>query len=533
MCGITGVLKVDGNAIGSVTAPIVIDLIRQTTIRGEDSCGMFGVYPNRATLWSRNPKATFTNWYEWESQIQHLKCLMTNSRAYPTQELVSKEITTTDIQPFASRRFVVTHNGIISNDREIAKKFNLTDLESETDTEVIPHALDKYIGNMSLPFQRISNFFRDEVQGSFAVVMYDMNEGTMYFVTNFMPLYYTYDQTTGLFMVYSEPEMLPRSYVDRGWMVQHGQFKPYTVNKFTLGGIQSLEFRKGNTNERKVLISFSGGNDSMVNARLYQAQGYDVELLHFTYGQRAEELELRAARVISEEWKMPLHVVDVKSLVKQISRESVLINPTFDLDPEKRLEDAQTTFSYISNRNAIFGCIAGGLAEQIGAGIAVINVNLGDSVYPDNNYTFMRAMENLFNYSLNWHTKVRFTSPLINLEKHEIIRLGLYLYGDFTNTVSCYYPRYDDKHGVINCGKCGCCLYRERAFKMVGIQDPQPYGDEPLYSHEGVLLKGSYVSISHIPIPSVSDVANTDMYRIGNTSTERIESILDRAVLFL
>jgi len=454
-----------------------------------------------------------------------------NSRAYPTQELVDKKISEEDIQPFSFGRWTVSHNGIISNDNEIAEKFGIH-RTTQTDTAVIPIALEQYFRDRPPLIHEVAEFFKNEVEGSFAMILYRTGDGDssdrMFFVTNFMPLYYVWDSKKRIIYAFSEPEMAPAEFLihrplnDR---YRFGQFGPYTVNEIVNDELVSADFRRHNTDMNKVIISFSGGNDSMVNARLYQALGYDVHLLHFKYGQRAETVEQWSSQIIATEWKMPLHIVDLREMFAQISKGSVLLNKDFNLPTEQRLFDAETTFSYIANRNMIFASIMGGLAEQIGARTAVVNINLGDSVYPDNNYTFMRQVENLFNYSLKPHTKVRFTSPLVNMEKHEIIRLGLFLNADFYNSVSCYYPELTGPEGteVVNCGHCGCCLYRERAFKMVGTVDPQTYkeGGKRDWS-DCTNLNGTYQKNSHDPLRM-----------IPITTSERVVNILERVKLFI
>ena len=52
-----------------------------------------------------------------------------------------------------------------------------------------------------------------------------------------------------------------------------------------------------------------------------------------------------------------------------------------------------------------------------------------------------------------------------------IFSLGKKLGVDFINdSTSCYYPKIkNDK--LISCGKCGCCLYKNNALKMIKEKD--------------------------------------------------------------
>ena len=62
-------------------------------------------------------------------------------------------------------------------------------------------------------------------------------------------------------------------------------------------------------------------------------------------------------------------------------------------------------------------------------------------------------------------------TPLIELTKVDIIRLGTSLDVSYAFTSSCYDP---DEYGRA-CGKCDSCLIRLAAFKEAGIEDPIAY----------------------------------------------------------
>ena len=62
-------------------------------------------------------------------------------------------------------------------------------------------------------------------------------------------------------------------------------------------------------------------------------------------------------------------------------------------------------------------------------------------------------------------------TPLIDLTKAEIIRLGTELGVDYSLTVSCYDPSPEGKA----CGRCDSCTLRKRGFEQAGIPDPTRY----------------------------------------------------------
>jgi len=64
--------------------------------------------------------------------------------------------------------------------------------------------------------------------------------------------------------------------------------------------------------------------------------------------------------------------------------------------------------------------------------------------------------------------QLRIHTPLIDLTKAEIIRWGLSLGVDYSQTFSCYDP---SETGVA-CGHCDSCLLRLRGFEQNGMSDP-------------------------------------------------------------
>ena len=207
----------------------------------------------------------------------------------------------------------------------------------------------------------------------------------------------------------------------------------------------------------------------MTTARLYQVLGYDVTLVHFRYAQHAESVESWAVRQVSERLNLPLIELPVRELFDQ-TVPSVLRNA---MQQFGRLWDMESTYSYVGARNLIFAAITMGVAEKIGAGRIALGLNLDDSVYPDNNITFLRALEETAYFSLDWNKWVLVRAPFVHLTKKEIIKVGMYVGTPFELHVSCYYPKLVDGR-VVYCGRCGCCGLREFSWRALRIVDPVP-----------------------------------------------------------
>jgi 7-cyano-7-deazaguanine synthase len=131
--------------------------------------------------------------------------------------------------------------------------------------------------------------------------------------------------------------------------------------------------------------------------------------------------------------------------------------------------------TYVPARNTIMLSLALGQAEVLGANAIFIGVNAVDySGYPDCRPEFIRAYETMARLATKAGvdgTEVRILTPLIFLTKAEIIRQGLALGVDYSQTVSCYQA---DAEGRA-CGVCDSCRIRRDGFAAASVQDPTRY----------------------------------------------------------
>jgi len=125
--------------------------------------------------------------------------------------------------------------------------------------------------------------------------------------------------------------------------------------------------------------------------------------------------------------------------------------------------------TYVPFRNAHFLSVAVSWAEVLGADRIYIGaVEQDSSGYPDCRPAYYEA----FNQVIKQGTKegqIEIVTPLIQMRKFEIIRLGLELGAPLDLTWSCY-SREDRA-----CGVCDSCVLRLRAFREAGSADPIPY----------------------------------------------------------
>jgi 7-cyano-7-deazaguanine synthase len=131
--------------------------------------------------------------------------------------------------------------------------------------------------------------------------------------------------------------------------------------------------------------------------------------------------------------------------------------------------------TYVPARNTIFLSFALAFAETRDAREIYIGVNAVDySGYPDCRPEYIAAFQQMANLATRAGVEgsgIRIRTPLIDLTKAEIIRLGASLNVDFSLTTSCYDPTV---HGVA-CGHCDSCTLRLKGFAEAGLKDPIRY----------------------------------------------------------
>jgi 7-cyano-7-deazaguanine synthase len=221
--------------------------------------------------------------------------------------------------------------------------------------------------------------------------------------------------------------------------------------------------------EKRAVILVSGGLDSTTVLAMAKAEGYACYTLSFDYGQR-HRAELLAAERVSQT------LGDVQHKVVHLNLDSIggsaLTDTGIDV-PEEETEGIPVT--YVPARNTVFLSIALGWAEVLGANDIFIGVNAVDySGYPDCRPDYIEAYEVMANLATRAGVegkKLTVHTPLMDLGKDEIVRLGVELGVDYSLTVSCY--QADDEGRA--CGKCDSCRLRAVGFQAAGVDDPTHY----------------------------------------------------------
>ena len=229
----------------------------------------------------------------------------------------------------------------------------------------------------------------------------------------------------------------------------------------------------------KTVLLLSGGLDSTTLCALAESKGREIHALTFDYHQR-HRCELDAARRAAARWHVAEHIVLTLDL--SLFGGSSLTDRKIPVDHSTTIEHIGETIptSYVPARNTVFLALALAYAETRGAKELWIGVNQIDySGYPDCRTEFLDAFERLANLATKAGVEkakegkraFKVITPLSNMSKAEIVRLGTGLGVDYAETVTCYSPTREG----LACGECESCRLRRAGFEEAGLPDPTRY----------------------------------------------------------
>jgi 7-cyano-7-deazaguanine synthase len=221
---------------------------------------------------------------------------------------------------------------------------------------------------------------------------------------------------------------------------------------------------------RKAVCLLSGGLDSSTCLALALREGYACYALSFDYGQR-HRVELEAAA------RVAARLGALQHLVMHISLDAFggsALTADLAVPKARSAEDMAhgIPITYVPARNTIFLSFALAWAEVLEASDIFIGVNALDySGYPDCRPEFIEAYQRMANLAtkagVEGRTELRIHTPLMQLNKAQIVRLARDLRLDFSLTHSCYDPLPDGRP----CHQCDACLLRRKGFEEAGVED--------------------------------------------------------------
>lgn len=219
----------------------------------------------------------------------------------------------------------------------------------------------------------------------------------------------------------------------------------------------------------KTCVLLSGGMDSV--AALYEVltQHEVVACLSFDYGAKHNATEIPFAKLHADRNGV-LHQVIPLDFINRLFKSDLLRSG--GAVPDGHYAETSMKQTVVPFRNGIMLAIAAGYAESVEADGLVIAAHSGDhAIYPDCREPFMQAMATAMGEGT--YAKIQLLRPFIDMDKTAIVKRGIELGIDFSETWSCY------KGGEIHCGICGTCVERREAFMLADLPDPTAYEQTP------------------------------------------------------
>jgi len=230
-----------------------------------------------------------------------------------------------------------------------------------------------------------------------------------------------------------------------------------------------------NSSEKDIaVIAVSGGLDSCVTAAIAK-QEFELAFAHFNYRQRTEKRELKAFNDLADFFNVDKKLIVDISHLSEIGGSS-LTDKKIEVSPADLLsKEIPTSYVPFRNANILAACVS--WAEVLKAKAVFIGAVQEDSSgYPDCRADFFSAFEKMVQLGTKPSTCLEIKTPIINLTKKEIIKLGMELKAPFHLTWSCY--KSEDKA----CGVCDSCALRLQGFKQAGFEDNILYDVKPNYT---------------------------------------------------
>ena len=218
---------------------------------------------------------------------------------------------------------------------------------------------------------------------------------------------------------------------------------------------------------KKAIAVLSGGLDCTVASSVY-AKDYDIHAITFNYGQKAFKQELNASKKICEKMGFSHSVINLDWLA-EISNSSLNTSrniPEVEFNDLDDLEKSSETASsvWVPARNTVFTSIAASYAESIGAEIIIVGWDKEEAnTFPDNSKEYLKNFNKLL--KIGSPIDIEIKAPAIDLDKHEIVKLGSKVNAPIELSYSCY------KGNDVHCGVCESCMRRKRGFKKAEIED--------------------------------------------------------------
>lgn len=223
-------------------------------------------------------------------------------------------------------------------------------------------------------------------------------------------------------------------------------------------------------NSYKAVVLFSGGVDSTTAlAMAIDKYGRDnVAALSISYGQKHLK-EIEAADKIAEYYNVRKFELDLSTMFEYSDCSLLSQNKDSDIPKQSYAQqlaetDGSPVSTYVPFRNGLFLASAASMALSLGAEVIYYGAHSDDAAgnaYPDCSDVFNNAMNTAIYEGSG--KQLRIEAPFVNLNKKQVVEIGIKLGVPYEMTWSCY------EGGDKPCGACGTCRDRRAAFEANGL----------------------------------------------------------------
>lgn len=215
-------------------------------------------------------------------------------------------------------------------------------------------------------------------------------------------------------------------------------------------------------------VLFSGGLDSAVLLASESRSAARVQPVHVRSGLAWEDAEARAIQRLMA--VPPLSRVP-RAVTLTVDMRDVYPPTHWAVRGQPPAYDTPDEDVYLEGRNLVLISKAATLGARLGLQRIALG-SLNGNPFPDASPEFLEAMSRALSLGLAQPFSV--VTPLSQMQKDDVIKLGVELGVPLELTLSCMNPS-DDRH----CGRCSKCRERHDAFIAAGMNDPTMYASAP------------------------------------------------------
>lgn len=228
---------------------------------------------------------------------------------------------------------------------------------------------------------------------------------------------------------------------------------------------------------KRALVLSSGGIDSTtclaIAIKELGAENVDAVIVY--YGQKHSK-EIAASELVTDYYGVKRHSLDLSKVgIFDASECPLLEGRSEAIRHESYAEQIEhdgegMVRTYVPFRNGLMLSAVAALAmslypeDEVAIVIGAHADDAAGRAYADCSVEFVKTMDEAI--KIGTYEKVRVWAPLVELNKSQVVEIGLNLKAPYQYTWSCY------EGGEKPCGTCGTCIDRQKAFEVNNSTDP-------------------------------------------------------------